>query len=146
MRGPVERFSELGLDGSEPATMSNEMLPSGDAIAREATAALAAHGLVRMPDDFFGRSLLISEPNGDRSELFRTGLFTSATPEEVLPAVRAHIARIAEKHGPGRVWFLLEPVHVVCDDGMYRAEMVDGAPHVRMRTFYGHEAQRRPWA
>jgi hypothetical protein len=143
MIGPVENYAELGV-AARQMLPGDTPRPSIDAVRRDADLALARHGLVRMREELRGRYLVL--PRGEqRLCLERTHLYSLAAADEVPAAVRAHVAMIADRHGPGGVWFLLDPVHIVTEGDRVLAATVIGKPGTLlvMRTIYGHEAQAR---
>lgn len=52
-----------------------------------------------------------------------------------------HLLRLVAKHGPGAVWFLGQPVHMIdANDGVFVLPGPDGGGCARVRTIYYHEA------
>ena len=145
MIGPVTTYGLLGI--VERFAVPRDKAPPVESLTREAMAALAAEGLNPQRDQLLGERLVLPRRTGNTrelGELRRHPLYSLAHPDEVLAAVRAHVARIAE-HGPGDVWFLGGPVHTVdsLDDDAISVALVTGeeTPYVVLRTFYGHEKQ-----
>lgn len=143
MIGPFETFDQLGVDAR--FFVHDLRLPDGPTMAKEVAAGFARHNLTRGREELRGHYFVFQHRDRHMVRLERSKLYTLALPDEVLAGVRAHIAAIA-KHGPGHVWFLCDPVHVVKDDQLIVGQTVAGNPDVLvlLRTFYGHEAQAVP--
>lgn len=120
-----------------------------DAVCRAAAAHLRLD--IQTPE-LLGQCLIFDD-QGVTKKLGRTRLYGLAIPGvDARDCAVAMLARVAERHGPGRVWTLSGMPHYIRDDGMTVAAPLeiafDGrrvrAEHVVMRFFYGHEAQAVP--
>lgn len=125
MFGPAKQLADLPFYGQLDEYWGR--LPHDLLLEDVANETLAAHKLDRQPDEFIGEYLAIPyvsvDPAGSptdavviRTSIRRTRLSSFAHPKELLAAIRAHVKAIAE-HGPGRVWFLMAPVHFLRRDG-----------------------------
>ena len=99
-------------------------------------------GLTPQPEALVGAHLVL--PDGRRIPRRTRYLEVPAELDEVFDAAHELLRGIRAEHGPGRCWFLLEPVHVVNDDGMIVHLNDLNEPVVRVRTIYGHEAAVGP--
>lgn len=142
MIGPVDEFTSLGVTQRWTVDIVPDA-PTASAISREIASALEQNGLEQREDTAYGQYVKAPGKEGEQLLLERKPLYTATRGDEVLAGIRAHIALIAERHGPGRVWFLDDPVHVVKDDMRPVIQLVAGSlyPHVLLRTFYAHENQ-----
>jgi len=151
--GPVARFEDLGLeDGYLTCSAPRETAPTDAQIVEATVQAMADRGLVRQPGQLLGHYLMLAgECQGGDRKLARSRLYALAEPGKVLEAVRAIVDRIADLHGPGRVWFLDAPTPIALTadhdtpDIVRVAVRIDGsASYLVLRTYYGHEAQAVP--
>lgn len=104
----------------------------------------ALRGLAFQSDQAIGRYLVIQLPDGTSRNAEREHLYALAPLGEEVEAARRMVAAIADKHGPGRWWSLLDPVHLIEDDGRIKIADVGGVPHVFMRALYVHDPAPAP--
>lgn len=104
-----------------------------------AVLAMIGNRLERQPLELLGQYLVLE--NGKKLE--RTPLYSLVRVGEIELGAKQHMIQIARRHGPGRVWFLSEPVHFITYGGAVGGQTIGGEPHVFLRTFYGHEAQAK---
>lgn len=114
--------------------------PEVDRAIREAAIEHGAkRGLLFQHDQARGAFLVVEGPSGERRELRRSTMYGLAPRGREIEAARMMVDAIAVKAGPGRWWSLLDPVHVIADDGRICIADVGGVPHVRMRAVYCHD-------
>lgn len=139
MLGPTDKVVTL-LEGRNRRLVpaASLILPSPNLLRELAQAALATRGLRWQADELLGESMILML-NGQKRYLRHSLLYTAAEPREILDAALAHMNEIERRHGPGAIWFLLDPVHIVTDDE--RIPVTSDPPEVLVRTIYGHESQ-----
>lgn len=153
MIGPFDNFGDLRIverSGIRLSAPEVAAVPPIETMRREAMAAMRCGALEFQSQQLAGRHLIYPAREGNALKMMKLGrskLYSLAKPDEVLAAVRAHIAHIAHiaQRGAGRVWFLGEPVIAIDDMGGYSLAKGEGEGdpdwHIMLRSYYGHESQ-----
>jgi hypothetical protein len=156
--GPTPNFADFEF--GDPAVDNARMilndreckaLPVDDQIKEWGIAAMAKHGLLRGKGDLAGRYMILPGPRGARLQLGRSKLYSLVVVDEftVRRAVELTIAKIAEQHGQGLVWFLGNPVRTMRDlgdgDGPRGCSRPGELPRVLLVSYYGHEKQAKEY-
>lgn len=89
-----------------------------------------------------GAHMVVQRAGGKLDRLERGMLYGIAPVDQLAECARQMVHVIAMTRGPGRIWFLLAPVHAIEDDGMVAVGDVGGVPHVIMRSAYFHDPER----
>lgn len=142
MIGPTRDYADLGI---LPVPYTVERRPvdlSRSAIDVHAKTVGAALGLIFQPETASGQFIEIEMPDRTRRKLLRVTRYALAKPSEVMGAATKIIEACVRDHGPGRVWCLLEAVHIIADgdtpNTVYGTN-VDGEVHLRLRSWIAHE-------
>ena len=133
--GPTEDWESLGIVGRRTQGCPPLDMPTVEDVDHAAKIYAASLGL-RIEGDFAGRSLYFLDGKVRKSITRNERIYSLVRPGEVLDAARRHMLHIAQKFGPGRVWFASKPM-LIDDNGSYFIVR----DRVLMRTYYGHEAQ-----
>lgn len=99
------------------------------------------HGLAHQPGNHRGIGLAVAR-GSERVEIRRSVMYGVAPRGDEREAAKRMVAAIANKHGRGRWFSMLDAVHVIADDGLARVADVGGVPHVFLRAVYFHDPEQ----
>lgn len=104
-------------------------------------AELQRQRLVCQSQEAFGEFMVVQREDGNQDRLER-GMVYGITPlDQLAECARQMVHVIAMTRGPGRIWFLRDPVHPIDDGGLHVGD-VGGVPHVIMRSVYFHDPEQ----
>lgn len=149
MIGPFAEYAPIG-NITIDSTTAGERFDGQHVLDNQAQARCAERGLVIQPENLVGQSLVIPAHYGGQHTIQRQRFYCAVPLGEMMnDAVEAMIDAIADRHGPGRVWFLGRPVHLVENDDLpviRELETSEGPKRCTiLRTLYGHHPSPAAW-